>query len=137
MNILVLTSEPVSAAQLRDALGDAADPEREAQVLVVAPAFHDSPLKFWISDADEAIARAEQVRRETVAKLDSSGVSVSGDVGESDPIEAIDDALKTFPAERIVVFTHEGAAQRYKEDLDAEELSRRYGMPVDRASFAE
>jgi hypothetical protein len=133
MNILVLTSEPISARQLREAVSAPLDAE-DAQVMVVAPALQESPLKFWFSDADEAIARADAVRRETVAKLDDAGVPASGDTGESDPFEAIDDALRTFPADRIVVFTHTGEGKRYREDVDAAELQERYGIPVDRAA---
>lgn len=133
MNILVLTSEPISARQLREAVSAPLDAE-DAQVMVVAPALQESPLKFWFSDADEAIARADAVRRETVAELDEAGVSASGDTGESDPFEAIDDALRTFPADRIVVFTHPGEGKRYREDVDVAELQERYGIPVDRAA---
>jgi hypothetical protein len=31
-----------------------------------------------------------------------------GDTGESDPLLAIEDALRTFPADQIVLFTHAG-----------------------------
>ena len=134
MNILVVTSEPISAQQLRDALAIPIDASDDAQVLVVAPALQDGLLKFWVSDADEAIARAETVRSETVARLGADGVAASGDTGESDPLEAIDDALKTFPADRIVLFTHRAEDQGYREDVDPAELRERYGVPVDRAT---
>jgi broad specificity polyphosphatase/5'/3'-nucleotidase SurE len=129
MKLLVLTSEPITAEQLKDALPDGVDP-KEAQVMVVAPALQQSGLKFWLSDADEAIARAEQVRAETLERLGSEGIAASGDTGESDPVQAIEDALTTFPADRILVFTH---ADAYREDFDAEELRERFGIPVDRA----
>ena len=41
----------------------------ELEVMVVAPALHESGLRFWVSDADEAIARADRVRRESVAAV--------------------------------------------------------------------
>lgn len=129
----MLTSEPISAQQLRDALGSGADPTT-AEVMVVAPALQESGFKFWLSDADDAIARAEEVRRESVEQLGKEGVPATGDTGESDPEIAIEDALKTFDADRIVLFTHEGEAQRYREDLDERELSERFGRPVDRAT---
>jgi hypothetical protein len=132
MKVLVLTSEPVSAQQLRDALHRAAD-SNGIEVMVVAPALHDSPIKFWLSDADQAIAKAEAVRRETVEKLGEEGVPAFGDTGESDPLDAIEDALRTFDAERIVLFTHPTAEQRYREDVDAQEIERRFGRPVDHA----
>jgi hypothetical protein len=132
MKLLVLTSEPVTAQQLRDALPSDADP-KDAEVMVVAPALAESAVKFWMSDADEAIARAEQVRRDSIERLGKEGVSATGDTGESDPYTAIEDALKTFEADRIVLFAHEGEDQRYREDLDDRELADRFGLPVDRA----
>lgn len=132
VKVLVVTSEPISAPQLRDALGTDTDPTN-AEVMVVAPALSESALRFWMSDADEAIAKADEVRRTSVAKLDAAGVAASGDTGEGDPETAIEDALKTFGADRIVVFTHEASDLRYREDLDRDELAERFGLPVDHA----
>jgi hypothetical protein len=132
MKLLVMTSEPITARQLRDALGTDAEPA-EAEVMVVAPAFAQSALRFWMSDADEAIAKADAVRRETVQELDKAGIPAAGDTGEADPHIAIEDTLKTFDADRIVVFTRSGEDQRYREDLDRDELSARFGRPVDHA----
>jgi nucleotide-binding universal stress UspA family protein len=133
MKVLVLTSEPITAQALRDALGTDIDPSK-AEVMVVAPALQESGLKFWLSDADDAIARAEEVRRETVQRLGNAGVPATGDTGESEPETAIDDALKTFDADRIVLFTHQGGDQRYREDIDGRELAERFGRPVDHAA---
>jgi hypothetical protein len=133
VKLLVVTSEPVSSRQLRAALGDGAAP-KQTEVMVVAPALQESALRFWLSDADEAIQRAEAVRRTTVEKLDSEGVAASGDTGESDPLDAIQDALATFPADRIVLFTHPGSERRYREDVDPSEVEERFGVPVDQAT---
>jgi hypothetical protein len=132
MKVLVLTSEPISARQLRDALGSNGDPSA-AEVMVVAPALAGSAVKFWMSDADEAIARADRVRQESVERLGNEGIAATGDTGEADPYLAIEDALKTFDADRIVLFTHSGEDQRYREDLDDREIAERFGRPVDHA----
>lgn len=133
MKVLVLTSEPITAEQLRGALRTDVDPS-DAEVMVVAPAYAESGFRFWMSDADDAIAKAEQVRRDSVQELDKAGVPATGDTGEADPHTAIEDALKTFDADRIVVFSHEGKDQRYREDLDWDELAERFGRPVDHAA---
>jgi hypothetical protein len=133
MKVLVLTSEPITAQQLRDALGSGGDPA-DAEVMVVAPALAESALQFWMSDADDAIARAEEVRQASVERLDEEGVAATGNTGEADPYTAIEDALKTFDADRIVLFTHAGESQRYREDLDEAEIAERFGRPVDHAS---
>jgi hypothetical protein len=135
VKLLLLTSEPITAAQLRDALTVDADPA-DTEVMVVAPALSESPLRFWVSDADDAIARAEEVRRATVAQLSEDGVPATGDTGESDPEQAIADALATFPAERIVVFSPAEASDRhYRESYDVLSLQKRFGLPVDRGAL--
>jgi hypothetical protein len=133
MKVLVVTSEAISAQQLRDALGSADQNPADLEVMVVAPALADSALQFWMSDADDAIARAEEVRLQSIERLGEAGVSASGDTGEADPYTAIEDALKTFDADRIVLFTHGEEAQRYREDLDEREIGERFGRPVDHA----
>jgi hypothetical protein len=135
MKILVLTSEPVTADQLRDALPSDVDPT-DAEVMVLSPALHENALRFWVSDADEAIARADEVRRQSLEQLGDAGVAASGDTGEGTPDEAIEDVLKTFAADRILIFTHPESEQRYKEDVDADELQKRFGVPVTQASTA-
>jgi hypothetical protein len=130
MKVLVIASETISADRLRAALGGATD---DAEIMVVAPALHRSALRFWLSDADEAIRRAALVQRETVEGLYDAGLDARGDSGEGDPVKAVEDVLVTFPAERIVLFTRPSQEQRYDEGIDAEALQQRFGLPVQQA----
>ena len=123
--ILALVSEPVSTDALRSALGDSTD---DAEVMVVAPAL-DSRTRFWTSDNDEAIARAERVQQETVERLAEDGIDAVGDTGEVDPMLALQDALQTFPADEIVIFTHTGKERNWGED-DLLEQAQRFEKPV-------
>ena len=135
MKLLILTSEPVSAEQLRAALSRDADLER-SEVMIVAPALQESPIKFWMSDADDAIGRAEWVGRESRQRLTSQGVSATAETGEPDPHNAVQDALQTFPADRIVVFVHPEGEQRYRENVDPHQLEIDFGLPVDRVQLS-
>jgi hypothetical protein len=135
VKLLVLTSEPVSADQLRAALDRGADLEH-SEVMIVAPALQESAVRFWMSDADEAITRAEWVGHESRERLQSEGVAASADTGEADPIKAVQDALQTFPADRIVVFAHPKGEQRYREDVDPHQLEIEFGLPVARAQLS-
>lgn len=130
MRVLVLTSEPVNADALREAIGDTE--AEDAEVLVVSPALTTSPIRFWMSDADPAIERAESVQEETVERLGEEGIDAAGDTGESDPLLAVQDALQTFDADRIVVFTHPEGETAYREENVAIEIERRFGLPVER-----
>jgi hypothetical protein len=129
MKVLVLTAEPISADVLRDALGD--DATQEAEVLVVSPALQDSPLRFWVSDADDAIARAEDVWTETVERLEEEGIDAAGDTGEADPLLAVQDALAGFGAERIVIVTHPTGEKAMFEDDVVEKARERFDVPVE------
>jgi hypothetical protein len=96
MKVLAIASEPISADRSRTALGGATD---DAEIMVVAPALHRSALRFWLSDADEAIGRAALVQTETVEGLDEAGLDARGDTGESDPVNAVQFGLPVQQAE--------------------------------------
>ena len=130
MKLLVLTPEPVDADLLRATLGDEVE---GAEVLVVSPATNQSRLAFWVSDPDEAIAEAQTAADETVERLEESGVDAAGDTGESEPAVALQDALATFPADRIVVFSHPEGERDYREDEGLADAQERFGIPVTHA----
>ena len=127
MNLLVLAPDPVDAATLRAAVGDEIE---DARVLVVSPALNESPVAFWMSDSDEAIEDAREAGVETVSELWDEGVEAQGAVGDSEPLVALQDALATFPADRIVIFVRDDDDQRYREDDLCGEARRRFDVPV-------
>jgi hypothetical protein len=130
MKLLVLTPEPVDAEMLRSTLGDEVE---GAEVLVVSPATNRSKVAFWVSDPDEAIAEAESAQEETVERLEEQGVDAAGDTGESEPAVALQDALATFPADRIVVFSHPEGDRDYREDEGLADAQERFGIPLTHA----
>ena len=130
MKLLVLTPEPIDANALRTALGDDVE---GAEVLVVSPAGNRSKVAFWVSDTDEAIAEAEAAQQETVERLEEEGIDAAGDTGESEPAVAIQDALATFKADRIVVFSHPEGDRDYREDDGLAGAQERFGVPVEHA----
>ena len=130
MKLLVLTPEPVDAEMLRSTLGDEVE---GAEVLVVSPATNQSKLAFWVSDPDEAIAEADAAQEETVERLEEGGVDAAGDTGESEPVVALEDALATFAADRIVVFSHPEGERDYREDEGLAGAEERFGIPITHA----
>ena len=128
MKLLVVTPEPVDANMLRSTLGEEVE---GAEVLVVSPATNRSKLAFWVSDPDEAIAEADAAQEETVERLEEQGVDAAGDTGESEPAVAIQDALATFAADRILIFSHDDLD--YREDAGLQDAEQRFGVPVTHA----
>ena len=125
MKLLVLAPHAVDAAAVRQALPgeDLAD----AEVLVVSPAVQQSGLRFWMSDTDDAIVKAERAADETAESLSGEAGHVRSQSGESEPLLAIQDALATFPADRILVFR--GDSDDYREE-DLAQAQERFGVPV-------
>jgi nucleotide-binding universal stress UspA family protein len=130
VKLLVVTPEPVDANALRTALGAEVE---GAEVLVVSPAGNRSSVAFWVSDSDEAIAQAEAAQEETVERLEEDGVDAVGDTGEGEPAVAIQDALATFKADRILVFSHPEGDRDYREDDGLAGAEERFGIPVTHA----
>jgi len=133
MHILVLAPDAVDADTLRGIVGDELD---DARVLVVSPALNESPLAFWMSDADEAIEDADMAGGETAGALRDDGVAANSTTGESEPLTALQDAMATFPADRIVIFVRAGEDdQRYREDDVLGEAEKRFDVPVTLATL--
>jgi hypothetical protein len=119
--ILALAAEPISGELLTSAVGT-----DDAEVLVVAPALN-TKTRFWLSDPDPAIERAQDVAAESEERMEEDGVDAVGQTGESDPLLAIQDALATFPADEIVLVTHPGGERNWLEDGVVSDARERFG----------
>jgi glycine/D-amino acid oxidase-like deaminating enzyme len=128
VKLLVLATDPVDADDVRAALRS--DDVEGAEVLVVSPAVNESPVAFWMSDSDQAIADAESTAKATAEALSAAGARTRATAGESEPLLALQDALTTFRADRVVVFARGDDAARYREDDVVGEAERRFGVPV-------
>jgi hypothetical protein len=127
-HVLVVASEPLGPELLHDGLRRAVPPG--AAALVVAPAYTRNRLRYWVSDLDDAIARARAVEEESVAALRDAGVAADGHVGSGDPLTAIEDALRFFDPELIVLLLHGPGRRRYRERPLRDEVERRFSRPV-------
>jgi hypothetical protein len=86
------------------------------EVRVVVPAVEANPLRHAFGDVDEPREQAQQRLAETMEALRSSGLEVSGEVGDPDPIQAAQDALLKAPADEVLIFEHEQGQARWFED---------------------
>lgn len=125
--VIAVVSEPISGSALRSALGGDGE---DAEVLVVAPAL-TGRFHFLVSDPDKGIERAYAVQEETVERLLEEGFDAAGDTGDSDPLLAIQDALQTFAADRIVLCTHPDGKDNWREDGVVERARERFDVPVE------
>jgi hypothetical protein len=126
--ILVIANETVGGHVLRSAILEKSLDVRE-EVLVVTPALN-SPLKHWVSDEDDARAAAQERLDESLAKLSEAGVEARGEVGDGDPLQAMEDALRTFGADEIIISTHPAGRSNWLERGVVEKARERFAVPI-------
>jgi hypothetical protein len=126
--ILVIANETVGGHTLRSAILEKSLDVRE-EVLVVTPALN-SPLKHWISDEDGARAAAQQRLDASLAKLSEAGVQARGEVGDGDPLQAMEDALRTFGADEIIISTHPEGRSNWLERGVVARARERFAVPI-------
>jgi hypothetical protein len=125
--ILVVANETVAGRALRGEVVRRA--EGDANVLVVCPALN-SPVRHWASDEDGARALAHDRLDESLGALSAAGVEARGEVGDADPIQAMDDALRTFGADEIVISTHPPGRSNWLEKKIIARAQERYDVPI-------
>jgi nucleotide-binding universal stress UspA family protein len=126
--ILVVANETVGGRKLRELIRQRAEGTRE-EVLVVTPALN-TPLKHWVSDEDKAREAARKRLEESVRSLREAGVNVRGEVGDGDPLQAMEDALRTFGADEIVISTHPEGRSHWLERGVVSSARERFAVPI-------
>jgi hypothetical protein len=126
--ILVVANETVGGDELLTVLRGKAAGMRE-DVLVVCPALN-SRLRTWTSDEDGARAAAQQRLAASLARLEEAGVRARGEIGDGDPLQALEDALREFPADEIVVSTHPPGRSNWLEQGVVPAAEQRFDVPV-------
>ena len=126
--LLVVTTAPVDPDALREQVRGHSDGE-EAEVHVVATASDLSPLDWLASDEDSARAKAAD-RAESVGKAVAPDADVDTEVGDTDPVQAIEDALRTFPADELLLVTRKDDDAGWLEEGAAGEALARFSLPV-------
>jgi hypothetical protein len=126
--ILVIANETVGGKTLSDLIHQRAEGVRE-EVLVVTPALN-SPLKHWASDEDDARSAAQERLEASLARLREVGVNARGEVGDSEPLQAMEDAMRTFGADEIIISTHPEGRSHWLEKGIVQAARERFVVPI-------
>jgi hypothetical protein len=125
MKVLVVASEPVDE-EVIDLVEDA------DEVRVIAPTLPGSALRYWLNDTDAALGKAQAVVDESAAGLADVAADVTIDAPtDDDPSVTIDDALRTFDPDRVVVLKHADDEEAYREDELVEEIQQSTDVEID------
>ena len=131
--LLVVVTTDVADDVLRESVrsrgGD------EAETLVVAPAAKISRLDWLTNAEDDARAEAGTIAAEAAEASPTEDVEAR--VGDSDPLKAIEDALRTFEAEEILVVTRSDDEAGWLEEGTGAAAQARFSVPVTRLVVGE
>jgi hypothetical protein len=126
--ILVVANETLTGTALRDEIEHRAKGE-DTEVYVVSPALN-TKLKHWTSDDDEARARAHARLQGMLDALDRDGYRATGDIGDGDPLQALEDGLRTFGAHEVIVSTHPLGRSNWLERDVVRRARERFEVPI-------
>jgi len=128
--LLLVAIEPVDEPTAIEGVRAAAlaGADEHPEVLVLAPALN-SPLSHWASDLGRSRLDAQRKLVLTVGALAAAEVEAHGAVGDPDPLQAVEDTLREFAADEVIV-----ALPDTEHEADARslvvELRRRLDLPV-------
>lgn len=115
--VLVLAIEELVGPELIEELRRHLEDEAGAgEVLVVAPAVEKTAFHHALGDVDAAAMDAERRLEASIDELRRAGISALGEIGDSDPLLAAEDALRQFAADEVLIVAHAEDQARWFED---------------------
>jgi hypothetical protein len=131
--LLVVITSDIPGDVLRELVRSRAGDD--AEMLVVAPASDISRLD-WLTNADgDARATASTLAEKTAEATPTEDVEAR--VGDSDPVKAIEDALRTFEADEILVVTRPDEQAGWLEEGSGATAQERFSLPVAHVTIAD
>jgi hypothetical protein len=127
--VLVIANQTVGGQALLEEIRNRCR-NRDAEILVLTPALARSRAAHWASDTDEATELARQRMELSLQAIEEQGLRARGMVGDSDPNVAIEDALREFPADEIVISTHPPERSRWLEHGVVSKAREEIDLPV-------
>lgn len=127
--LLVVANETVQGEALLNEIRDRCR-DRDCEILVVTPALASSRAAHWASDVDKAMELARQRMELSLIEIRRLGLKAKGEIGDSDPNMAIEDALRVFPADEIVISTHPPQRSRWLEHGVVDKAREQIDLPI-------
>jgi GABA permease len=126
--VLVIANETVGGPELLRQIQEHAQGKR-TRILVVAPV-PAKPSAQWTGDAGKAPELAKQRLETSVASMRAVGLEATGQTGEIDPVQAAEDAIRTFRPDELIVSTHPPGRSIWLEQDLPDKLRERFEVPV-------
>ncbi len=104
--------------------------EAMVEIYIVAPALAHSAVDHEMANFDTPIVEAQERLDSIVAELKAVGLDAVGRVGDGDPVTAIGDGLREFPADELIVVSHVDGERAYAERDLWDRVQREYRLPI-------
>jgi GABA permease len=125
-HILVIASAPLGGEDLRREVGAGGD---AVELDVLAPILA-SRSHYWASDVDRERAEARERLEASLAWAAEHGFAAKGEVGDPDPLVALEDELRDFGADEVIIATHPGERSSWLGNRMLAHLARELDVPV-------
>jgi hypothetical protein len=127
--IVVVANETVGGLALLEGIKGRAG--EGSEILVVVPALTGSALEHRSSDVDGALSDARSRLDQSLRAMRAAGLNARGHGRDHhEPGAALEDALREFPADEVIISTHPPERSRWLEGGVVERAKREIPLPV-------
>ncbi len=128
--LVVATSSNISEPDRREI--DRRAEGRPTKTMVVVPALAGSRFEQAAGAVDDAITHAAEQREPAAEEAKEAGAELVTEprIGDSDPILAIEDALREFPAQEILIVTRPAEDAAWMEQDLFDRARKRFSQPI-------
>lgn len=131
---LIVANQTLGGAQLIEALQRRVR-DGPARFHVVVPANVNSGA--WTTNEDEARAVAQERLERAIERFKELGAEVDGQVGDARPLDAMQDALRRWPCDEIILSTLPAGASRWLRMDLVSRATRTFTIPVTHVEATE
>jgi hypothetical protein len=125
--VLVVANEALEGDDLCKRITAADDRPVEVDVLVPVLTSH---MHYTMSDIDSESVEAQRRLERSLVWAKNHGIQARGEVGDPNPTAALEDQLRDFGADEVIVVTHPRDRETWQEHGELERLRRELDVPV-------
>jgi len=125
--VLVVANAPLEGEELHERLRERDDARVELDVL--APVL-SSRVHLAYTDIDHEMRQARERLARSLEWARAQGFKARGEIGDANPLTAIEDELRDFGADEVIVVTREQQDAGWQEEQELESLYEELDVPV-------
>lgn len=126
-HVLVVANETLGGAELRERILGANGDRVEVDVLAPVLTSH---VHLGVTDVDRETRAAQRRLDRSLAWMRAQRIRARGSVGRTSPTISIEDELRDFGADEVIVVTHARERETWQERGELERLRSELDVPV-------